>query len=365
MSEANNTLGSLLLGGAFIGSLLMADNLSNSTEHFGNDGSVSAGGMGKDSNYSPQMQQRMQAMRAKYQAAQAQARGGKESFGNGASGAPGQPMPMQPTMSAQPQQQGYPGYPGQPQFYQGAQAAAQQRYNSQMASGPQQALHTQSNRAYAGPNGGIPQSQANVNLNTSGDQLLSYQLYQQAVNAATPTEVQLESISGQSQQQTGLTADQLKGGLSSDYAPYNILGNGGPQLYDSEFQAVNLGNPRAESISACAQNAPTFVATSLLPKPTIPGQESWDIGAPQNILANQNFLSSTQQLGVDTVLSSLRNSSYDLRQTIPNPINVVSPWQNTSITPDLERRPLECQIPNNGLYGCGNGGPNNGTFVGM
>ena len=363
MSEANNTLGSLLLGGAFIGSLLMADNLSNSTEHFGN-----AGGMGKDSNYSPQMQQRMQAMREKYQKAQAQARGGAmEGFGNGPSGQPSVMPSGQPMAPVQPQQQGYPGYPQQKQFYQGAQAAAQQRYNQQMAASPQQALHTQSNRAFAGPNGGIPQSQENINLNTSGDQLLSYQLYQQAINAATPTTVQLQAISGQSQQQTGLTADQLQGGLSSDYAPYNILGNSGPQLYDSEYQAVNLGNPRAESISACAQNAPTFLATSLLPKPTIPGQESWDIGAPQNILANQNFLSSTQQLGVDTVSSSLRNASKDIRGDIPNPINVVSPFMNTTIQPDLERRPLQCFQPNNGLYGCGSsGGSNtNGTFVGM
>ena len=232
--------------------------------------------------------------------------------------------------------------------------------------GPQP-THVQSNRAYAGPNGAIPQSQNNINLNTSGDQLLSYQLYQQAVNAATPTLQQLNSISGESQPQTGMGADQLQGGLSSDYAPYNVLGSGGPTLFDSEFQAVNLGNPRAEQISACAQNAPTFVATSLLPKPTVPGQESWDIGAPQNILANQNFLSSTQQIGVDTVLSSNRNPSYDIRNTIPNPINVVSPFMNTTITPDLERRPLECNVSENGLYGCGSsGGANmNGTYVGM
>lgn len=72
--------------------------------------------------------------------------------------------------------------------------------------------------------------------------------------------------------QTGMGADQLQGGLSQDYAPYDTLGNAGPQLYESEYQAVNLGNQRAQSISACAQNAPTFVATSLLPKPTIPGQ---------------------------------------------------------------------------------------------
>jgi hypothetical protein len=247
-----------------------------------------------------------------------------------------------------PQGQGYPAYPTNPKFY----------GNS----------NVDSNRPYAGPNGALPQNRINPSLNTSGDQLFAYQLYQQAVNAATPTNQQLDAISGNAVQQTGNgpQAQQLKGGVSSEYAPYNVLSDNGPQIYSSEYQAVNLGNPRAEAISACAQNAPTFIATSLLPKPTIPGQQSWDIGAPQNILANQNFLSATQQLGVDTVLSSNRNPSHDLRNNIPNPIAVVSPWQNSTILPDLERKPLDCFIPETGLYSCStSGGCNaNGSFIG-
>ena len=210
-------------------------------------------------------------------------------------------------------------------------------YNSSKA-----ANGAQSTNMYRGPDGSLPMGQQNVNLNKSGDQLLSYQIYQQAVNAATPTLQQLNSISGQSQEQTGAGAVKTGGGLSSKTAPYNIL-NGNRQ--DSEYQAVNMNNERAQSISACAQNAPTFVATSLLPKPTIPGKQSWDINAPANILANQNFLSATQKLGVDTVLGSLRNPSYDIRNNIPNPINVVSPWMNSTITPDLEKRPIDCFVP--------------------
>lgn len=140
---------------------------------------------------------------------------------------------------------------------------------------------------YRGPNGALPGGSQTVNLNTSGDQMLGYQLYQQAINAATPNQQQLNMISGQSQEQTGSGAVTLGGGLSEKTAPYDIL-NG--NMYESEFQAVNnMQNERSQSISACAQNAPTFVATSLLPKPSIPGQQSWDINAPSNVLANQNF----------------------------------------------------------------------------
>jgi hypothetical protein len=219
--------------------------------------------------------------------------------------------------------------------------------------GNKSANGTQSNGIYGALDGSKPRGQQDVSLKNSGDQLLAYQMYQQAVNAATPTKQQLDSIGGQAQEQP----------VSEKTAPYNIL-NGNRQA--SEYQAVNMGNERAQSISACAQNAPTFVATSLLPKPSIPGQKSWDINAPANILANQNFLAATQQVGVDTVLGSLRNASYDIRNNIPNPINIVSPWMNTTITPDLEKRPLDCFIPTgDSLYSCGPSGCNtNGTFVG-
>jgi hypothetical protein len=241
------------------------------------------------------------------------------------------------------------GYPGTRQFY--GRANAQQNIAQK----------------YGGPNFALPSGDQNVSLN-GGSQLLSYQIYQQATNAATPTIDQLNSISGQSQQQTGAAAMDLGGGLSSDLAPYNILGNSGPTLYNSEFQAVNFGSDRANTVSACSQNTPTSIATSLLPKPVIPGQESWQIGAPNNILANQSFLSGTQQIGVDTVMGSKRNQSYDIRDNIPNQIDVVSPWNNTTLLPDLQKRPLSCFVsPGQGIYGCG--GPSvganvNGTFVG-
>jgi hypothetical protein len=239
-------------------------------------------------------------------------------------------------------------YPTPRQFYQGA---------------PQKSLAD-----YRSPSQQQAGGSINVNLDNTGSQLLAYQLYQQAVNASTPTGSQLAAISGQSQEQTGMGAVGLGGGLSDREAPYAVLNDGGPTLYGSEFQAVNLGSERAQSISACAQNAPTFVATSLLPKPAIPGQQAWEINAPNNILANQNFLSATQQIGVDTTLSSRRYQSYDIRNTSPNPINVVSPWNNTWIMPDLERRPLDCFVPQDqGLYGCGGpavGANTNATFVG-
>ena len=48
----------------------------------------------------------------------------------------------------------------------------------------------------------------------------------------------------------------------------------------------------------------------------------------------------TTFIGVDTVSTSLRNPSLDLRGDIPNPKKVVSPWNNTTITSDTNRARL-------------------------
>ncbi len=242
-------------------------------------------------------------------------------------------------------------YP-RPQQYYGKALAKEAQHALAKYSGGQPASNVQSLAKYTATDPFVPQRDTEVNLDAAGSQLLAYQLYQEAQNASIPTLAQLNAISGQSQDQTGPNSP-LQGGVDSDAPPYAYMGLGQPNL-PTEYQAVNLGNPRAESISACAQNAPTFVATSLLPKPVVPGQNSWNVEAPENILASQDFLAATQQIGVDTVLSSLRNASHDIRGDIVNPIRVVSPWQNTSIQPDLERRPIIDFIPNNGLYGSEN-----------
>ena len=168
-----------------------------------------------------------------------------------------------------------------------------------------------------------------------GTQLAGYQLYQQAVNASTPNMEQLENISNMS----GHTNPNSPG-----MPPY-------ANTFGADAAKVDFGTRRAELISPCAQNAPTFVASSLLPKMNLPGAESWNVHDTK-ALANQDFLSATQQIGVDTVLSSLRNPSYDIRNNIPNPINVVSPWLNSTITPDLTKRPLDAvsEVPTQGIY---------------
>lgn len=58
-------------------------------------------------------------------------------------------------------------------------------------------------------------------------------------------------------------------------------------------------------------------------------------------LQNVNLLQSGYHVGINTVSSSLRNANLQLRSEPANPQNNVGPWNNSTITPDINRKPLE------------------------
>jgi len=63
----------------------------------------------------------------------------------------------------------------------------------------------------------------------------------------------------------------------------------------------------------------------------------------QGSLADQNFLTSGFHIGINTVGQTLRNANRQLRSEPLNPQVKVSPWQQTTIEPDINRRPLEIE----------------------
>jgi len=80
--------------------------------------------------------------------------------------------------------------------------------------------------------------------------------------------------------------------------------------------------------------------SELLPK------DSNSVWAEQNpmgpgSLKGKNFLSAGALLGVNTVGQSLRNANWQLRSEPPNPQMPVSIFNQSTIQPDVNRRPLE------------------------
>jgi hypothetical protein len=105
------------------------------------------------------------------------------------------------------------------------------------------------------------------------------------------------------------------------------------------YRPVDFGTGNT-SPQDCYPQAATDVA-DLLPKDAANTKWAQVNPAGQGDVKNQQFLTAGTQIGINTVGGSLRNPSYDLRSAPPNPRQFVSIWNQSTITPDLMRRPLE------------------------
>ena len=88
-----------------------------------------------------------------------------------------------------------------------------------------------------------------------------------------------------------------------------------------------------------------FPKDQLAPEDLLPSDpnSTWAQVNPagQGEVGAQNFLTAGYHVGVNTVGQTLRNANQSLRSDPPNPQVKVSPWNQTTIEPDTNRRGLE------------------------
>ena len=123
-------------------------------------------------------------------------------------------------------------------------------------------------------------------------------------------------------------------------SPMNAMSNG-------DQASEGFENPSPMPFAAAEKPANCYPKNQLQPQELLPNDPNskWAQVNPMcaGDIAGKNFLNAGALVGVNTVGQSLRNASWDLRSEPPNPQVTVSPWQNSTIEPDLSRRPLEIQ----------------------
>jgi len=139
----------------------------------------------------------------------------------------------------------------------------------------------------------------------------------------------------------GFTGNSSASGnaLGSVLASENIGHNSGPQAVQGLGRTPSTCYPQ-----------PALQAKDLLPKEDSAAIQEFNIAKPagEGILQGVNMLDAGFHVGINSVGQSLRNANQQLRAEPPNPQVQVSPWQMSSIGPDLLRRPLEdggCDAP--------------------
>jgi hypothetical protein len=96
-----------------------------------------------------------------------------------------------------------------------------------------------------------------------------------------------------------------------------------------------------------ASEAPAncYPKNQLAPQELLPMDQAskWAAVNPQGAgdISGKNFLNAGALIGVNTVGQSLRNANQQLRSEPPCPQVNVSIWNQSTIEPDLQRRPLE------------------------
>jgi hypothetical protein len=118
----------------------------------------------------------------------------------------------------------------------------------------------------------------------------------------------------------------------------NDLQNAGANL-DSAF--ARPIDPTASTDKVAINDVKKYDAKDFLPKEI--NDEWFDTDFSQaKYNVNDDKLINTERyvIGVNTVGQSLKNASYDIRGTIPNPKFSISPWNNSTYEPDFNLKPL-------------------------
>lgn len=111
---------------------------------------------------------------------------------------------------------------------------------------------------------------------------------------------------------------------------------------------ANMVRPVAPAAAAASGAVPQdcfprdrLTADDLLPKDAVDSKWAQVNPAGQGDVKDQNFLSAGYHVGINTVGSSLRNANLQLRSEPIIPQAVISPFLNTTISPDLNRKAFE------------------------
>jgi len=121
--------------------------------------------------------------------------------------------------------------------------------------------------------------------------------------------------------------------------------NGNEGFANAEPSDANIGGPASMPFAAANKPTNCYPKIQLNPTELLPSDPNskWEQVNPQGAgdIAGKNYLNAGALIGVNTVGQSLRNASYDLRSEPANPQVAVSPWFNSTIEPDTNRKTFE------------------------
>ncbi len=155
---------------------------------------------------------------------------------------------------------------------------------------------------------------------------------------------------GQSELLQPTNPQQTVGATSEDATrnPFNYEPNEDAGIDSALLEtAFDLPVPKANEamkdtvVNTQKNNVDKYDAKDFLPKEDNPEWFDDDFSQAKYNLNNDKLINTDRYvIGINTVGQSLKNASYDIRGTIPNPKFTVSPWNNSTYEPDYNIKPM-------------------------
>jgi hypothetical protein len=137
-------------------------------------------------------------------------------------------------------------------------------------------------------------------------------------------------------------APSMQGSSIFNFEPNDdsIFNNAGSVLTDAFAPPIPSGTS-TDSVNFKKQNMDNYNAKDFLPHEINDEWFETDFSLAKYQLNDDKLINTERYIiGINTVGQSLKNASYDIRGTIPNPKFVVSPWGNSTYEPDFNLKPL-------------------------
>lgn len=120
----------------------------------------------------------------------------------------------------------------------------------------------------------------------------------------------------------------------------NDLDNTGADL-NAAFQLPVPVENKTDMVDMNKNNVKKYDAKDFLPKEINDQWFNTDFSQAKNNINDDKLINTERYvIGINTVGQSLKNASYDIRGTVPNPKFTVSPWNNSTYEPDFNLKPL-------------------------
>ena len=162
----------------------------------------------------------------------------------------------------------------------------------------------------------------------------------------SPSESQPSTGSALPGQMANPGATNLANEMGNQHAAGSNLGTSAFPPPSNNDGFADIGSEEGPAnFGSSQQPAGCYPRDQLTPSELLPKDQN-SVWAEQNpmgpgSLKGKNFLSAGALIGVNTVGQSLRNANWQLRSEPPNPQVPISIFNQSTIQPDVNRRPLE------------------------